>query len=243
MPSVAAVLAIDREQMILSHMPQVKLIAKSFYRRCPPGVLLEDLVSVGTVGLIQAVDRFDPDRNLKLKTIAEHRIRGAMLDYLRQIDPLPRTIRQFARQRDEALRRVENRLGRVPSDDEVAAELEVPLPKYRLMILAIHASSTVSLDTVARPDNQPFQVPGPPIRMEDVDSIRRLRVAIGNLSGREARVAMAICEGQSPRELASQLGVSESYVTLLKARAIRQLRVSLPIPVVPRRIGDRTCSE
>jgi RNA polymerase sigma factor for flagellar operon FliA len=93
------------------------------------------------------VDRFDPSRNLKLKTIAEHRIRGAMLDYLRQLDPLPRAVRQFARRREEALRRMEERLARVPSDDEIAIELGVPLAKYRRLILAIRASSTVSLDT------------------------------------------------------------------------------------------------
>jgi len=117
MSCIAAAAYLDREQMIVSHLPQVKLIAQSFRQRCPPEVLLEDLVSVGTIGLIHAVDRFDPSRNLKLKTIAEHRIRGAMLDYLRQLDPLPRTIRQFARQREEALSRMEERRDRVPSDD------------------------------------------------------------------------------------------------------------------------------
>ena len=88
-----------REELILSHMPQVKLIAHRLHRRCPQ-VEFDDLMSVGTIGLIQAVDRFDPDRHLKLKTLAEHRIRGALLDYLRHIDPLPRSVRRFQKQRD-----------------------------------------------------------------------------------------------------------------------------------------------
>ena len=88
-----------REELILSHMPQVKLLAHRLHRRCPQ-VEFDDLISVGTIGLIQAVDRFDPDRHLKLKTLAEHRIRGALLDYLRRIDPLPRSVRRFQKQRD-----------------------------------------------------------------------------------------------------------------------------------------------
>jgi RNA polymerase sigma factor (sigma-70 family) len=89
----------NREELILSHMPQVRLLARRLHRRCPQ-VELDDLISTGTIGLIRAIDRFDPNRNLKLKTLAEHRIRGAMLDYLRHIDPLPRSVRRFQKQRD-----------------------------------------------------------------------------------------------------------------------------------------------
>ena len=74
----------NRDQIILDHLPQVELLARRLHRRCPQ-VELDDLISAGTVGLIQAVDRFDPSRNLKLKTLAEHRISGALLDYLRQV--------------------------------------------------------------------------------------------------------------------------------------------------------------
>lgn len=78
-----------REETILAHLPQVELLARRLHRRCPQ-VELEDLISEGTIGLIKAVDRFDPSRDLKVKAYAEHRIRGALLDYLRRIDPLPR---------------------------------------------------------------------------------------------------------------------------------------------------------
>jgi RNA polymerase sigma factor for flagellar operon FliA len=88
-----------REEPILSHMPQVKLLAQRLHGRCHQ-TEFDDLMSVTTIGLIQAVDRFDPNRHLKLKTLAEHRIRGALLDYLRHIDPLPRSVRCFQKQRD-----------------------------------------------------------------------------------------------------------------------------------------------
>jgi RNA polymerase sigma factor (sigma-70 family) len=88
--------------MIIDHLPQVELLARRVHRRCPQ-VELDDLISAGTVGLIRAVDRFDPTRNLKLKTLAEHRIQGALLDYLRQLDPLPRAVREFQKRRDAVL--------------------------------------------------------------------------------------------------------------------------------------------
>jgi len=91
-----------REELIVSHLPQVELLARRLHHRCPQ-VELEDLISAGTIGLIQAVDRFDPKRNVKLNTLAEHRISGAMLDYLRRIDPLSRDVRRFQKQRDAIL--------------------------------------------------------------------------------------------------------------------------------------------
>ena len=92
----------ERESMILERMPQVEYLARRLHRRCPQ-VELDDLISAGVIGLIQAVDRFDPARNLKLKTFAEHRISGALLDYLRHVDPLPRSVRRFQKQRDVLL--------------------------------------------------------------------------------------------------------------------------------------------
>jgi RNA polymerase sigma factor for flagellar operon FliA len=88
-----------REELTISHMPRLKLLARRLHRRCPQ-VGFDNLMSTGTIGLIQAVDRFDTKRNLKVKTLAEYRIRGAMLDYLRHIDPLPRSVRCFQKQRD-----------------------------------------------------------------------------------------------------------------------------------------------
>jgi len=132
-----------REELILSHMPQVKLLAHRLHRRCPQ-VEFDDLMSVGTIGLIQAVDRFDPHRHLKLKTLAEHRIRGALLDYLRRIDPLPRSVRRFQKQRDAVVNEF-SVAGKVPSDTSIAEALGVSTMKYRTLSRMITAAEPISI--------------------------------------------------------------------------------------------------
>jgi len=132
-----------REELILTHMPQVKLFAQRLYRRCPQAEL-DDLMSVATIGLIQAVDRFDPDRHLKLKTLAEHRIRGALLDYLRHIDPLPRSVRRFQKQRDAVIDEF-SVAGRVPSDANLAEALGVSTSKYITLSRMITAAEPISI--------------------------------------------------------------------------------------------------
>lgn len=132
-----------REELILSHMPQVKLLARRLHRRCPQ-VEFDDLMSVGTIGLIQAVDRFDPDRHLKLKTLAEHRIRGALLDYLRRIDPLPRSVRRFQKQRDAVINEF-SVAGNAPSDASIAEALGVSTTKHKMLSRMITAAEPISI--------------------------------------------------------------------------------------------------
>ena len=132
-----------REALILDHMPQVELLARRLHRRCPH-VELDDLISAGTVGLIQAVDRFDPSRNLKLRTLADHRIRGAMLDYLRQIDPLPRNARRFQKQRDAVMAEFA-RVGETPTYEQIAQALGVSTRRFVRLSVMITASETISL--------------------------------------------------------------------------------------------------
>lgn len=131
----------DREALILSHLPQVELLARRQHRKRPQ-IELDDLISAGTIGLIQAVDRYDPSRNLKLKTFAEHRIRGAMLDYLRQLGPLPRTVREFQKRRD----RVVQILPATSTCEEVAQSLGLPKAKYLRLCLIVTASETISIE-------------------------------------------------------------------------------------------------
>lgn len=132
----------NRDQLILDHLPQVELLARKLHRRCPQ-VELDDLISAGTIGLISAVDRFDPVRNCKLKTLAEHRIRGAMLDYLRQLDPLPRAVRQFQKRRDAVTTPSEN-----PTPDELATILGLPTRKAIQWSRIVRASKTIPFETL-----------------------------------------------------------------------------------------------
>lgn len=128
-----------REDLILSHMRQVKLLARCLHRRCPQ-VELDDLISAGTIDLIQAVDRFDPSRNLKLKTLAEHRINGALLDYLRHIDP-PERRSSFPK----TARRCDRTVVGGRRDSGIAQALGVSLSKYVTLSRMIAASEPISI--------------------------------------------------------------------------------------------------
>jgi RNA polymerase sigma factor FliA len=145
----------QREELILAHLPQVRLLALRMRRRCPRYVEIDDLVSAGVVGLIQAVDRFQPEHQCQLKTLAEHHIRGAILDYLRLLDPLPRSVRRLVRERDEVAARIERHLGRPPQEAELAEALGLSIERYRRLALAVRASQTLSLDAMEESE-RPF---------------------------------------------------------------------------------------
>lgn len=199
MSVVSTAAAIDREQTILTHMAQVRLLAFRAYQRCPSEVELDDLISAGRVGLLQAVERFEPGRNLKLKTLAEHRIRGAILDYLRGLDPMPRAARQFQRQREEASLILESRLERRPSESETANVLGCSLKRYRQVTLVVRAASVISLDSPTDERTRPLQVATPePSEPEDDRLAQRLQVAIARLPRRERAIIRAFLRGQTP---------------------------------------------
>ena len=146
MPTSQKLSTAEREALILSHLPQVDLLARRQHRRWPQ-IELDDLISDGTIGLIQAVDRYDPSRNLKLKTFAEHRIHGALMDYLRQLDPLPRTLREFQKKRDAATQHLSE-----PATCEQAAQLlGLSTVKYVRLCLIVTASETISIGDAPLP--------------------------------------------------------------------------------------------
>src|SRR5580658_11164329 len=129
----------EREQLILEHLPQVRLVARKIHERLPDSVTLDDLLSAGVVGLIHAIDNFDPDQNVKLRTYAEYRIRGAILDSLRASDWAPRMKRKLARTLEAGLARAEQRWGRAPEEAEIAAELNMPVEEYRTKLSEVAA--------------------------------------------------------------------------------------------------------
>src|ERR1043166_3504985 len=113
----------ERERLILEHLPQVRLIARRIQERLPENICLEDLISTGVIVLISAIDNFDPEHGVKLKTYAEYKIRGAILDSLRGLDWAPRQRRRQAKQIEAAIAIVEQQQQRTPSEDEIAAQL------------------------------------------------------------------------------------------------------------------------
>src|SRR3954467_8704381 len=126
-----------REELILEHLPQVRLIARRIQERLPENITLDDLVSTGVIGLISAIDHFDPTQNVKLKTYAEYKIRGAILDSLRGLDWAPRQKRKKAKQIEAAIAAAEQRLQGAPVEEEIAEQLALTVDEYRLWLVEI----------------------------------------------------------------------------------------------------------
>jgi len=203
---------------IIERLPQVRLIAAQIHRRCPSQVLLEDLVSAGIMGLVQASNRFDPTRNLKFKTLAEHRIRGAMLDYLRNVDPLPRAVRRFVRQREAILPRLQSNA----SEDEIAAAMGIPIQRYRRLSQMARSTDPEQRDASARLADSTPAAYTLTLRREVSDAIDRL-------PERERRVMLALREGHSVREISRDLEVTPGRVSQLQQQALITLRIALGV--------------
>jgi RNA polymerase sigma factor for flagellar operon FliA len=227
MSSVATLASHEREQMILEHLSQVNLLARRVHRRCPQGVELDDLISAGTIGLVKAVDRYDP-RRCKLSTLAEHRINGAILDYLRQLDPLPRNIRQLHKRSEAVAVELENQLRRTPSESEIAKRIGITPGSLARVREVVHAANVVSLDALP---TAVAEIGGTPVDVADgldyaarMDSVRK---AVQRLPRAERTVIQGLVAGESLREIAASLGAGPSRVSQLKSSAIVSLREAL----------------
>src|SRR5690349_11555004 len=136
----------ERERLILDHLPQVRLIARRIQERLPDSVSLDDLVSTGVIGLIAAIDHFDPTQNVKLKTYAEYKIRGAILDSLRGLDWAPRQKRRQAKQIEAAITAAEQRLHRAPTEEEISVQLGITIDEYHEWLVEIRGLNIGSLE-------------------------------------------------------------------------------------------------
>jgi RNA polymerase sigma factor FliA len=226
-----------REQLILQYSPLVKYVMGRLAISLPAILDYEDILSFGTIGLIEAVERFDHTKGVKFETYAIARIRGAIIDALRSLDRLPRSVRQKAREANEAILRLTNELGRDPTDEEVAAALNVGADAYRKT--QVDSSwITVSLDTlgmtdgeddtggamaVADPDGEDFSAD-----LERQELIGDLADAIRDLPDREQLIlSLYYKEELTMREVSEVLGISESRVCQLHARALTRLRTGV----------------
>src|SRR5579864_3708931 len=151
-PQAVRLSAGEREQLILDHLPQVRLIARRIHDRLPDSVSLDDLVSTGVIGLIAAIDRFDPTQNVKLKTYAEYKIRGAILGSLRGLDWAPRQQRRRAKQIEAAINSAEQRLHRTPTEEEIAAELGQTVTQYHAWLVDSRGLNLGSLENASGDD-------------------------------------------------------------------------------------------
>lgn len=221
-----------REQLILQYAPLVKYVIGKLRINLPAGLDYEDILSYGTIGLIEAVERFNPAMGVKFETYAISRVRGAILDTLRSHDRLPRSVRRKARDADAAFARLVTALGRIPTDLEVSAELGIPLKRY-LQDKADISRVAISLDSSSRVDEGEIQIVDPDAgdvgdAMAHSELVDDLAGAIRTLPQRDQiLLACYYQEELTMREISKVLGVSESRVCQLHTRALAHLRVAL----------------
>lgn len=217
---------------VLEHAPLVKRIAYHFMARLPASVQVDDLIQVGLIGLMDAVENFDDTQGAQFETYAAQRIRGAILDELRQADWLPRSVRRNMRQIEAANSRLEQTLGRTPSEQELADALDLPLGQYQQQLADARGAQLLYYEDFQERDEAHFldgyasaDQPTPASVLEDARFRENLIQAIDNLPERE-RLIMGLYYEQelNLKEIGEVLGVSESRVCQLHSQAVARLR-------------------
>jgi RNA polymerase sigma factor FliA len=223
----------EREMLIVEHLPQVRIVARRIHERLPDSVSIDDLISNGTLGLINAIDNFDASQNVKLKTYAEYRIRGAILDGLRTLDWAPRQKRRMGKQIEAAIARAQQRLGRAPAEEEIAAELGIPLEEYREWVVNTEGLQVADLE-VAGSGEDGFSLlkfaandasQSPATLLERAELERIVASAIENMPKTERTVlSLYYFEEMNLREIAQIMDLHLSRISQLKTQAILRLR-------------------
>jgi len=225
--------AAAREQLILEHLPQVRWIATRIHERLPNNTSLEDLISVGIVGLINAIDSFDPSFNVQLKTYAEHRIRGAILDSIRGLDGIAPHKRKRMKLMQGAIAKLEQTLQRAPEEEEIAAELKMSVEQYREELLELRAISIGSLDAPARAGSSKTLIQyvadeddRTPARLLERRELEKLIQEGLERMPKTERIVLDLYyrQGQNIREIAPVLDLHITRISQLKAQAVMRLR-------------------
>ncbi len=222
-----------RERLILEHLPQVHLIARRFHERVPGSVCLDDLISTGIMGLISAVNNYDLRQNTKLKTYAEYKIRGAILDSLRGMDWASRHRRKKAKDIEAAIQTAQQKLQDVPTEEQIAAEMGMTLEEYRGRLVEIQGLDLESLEVTTSPSGHQTLmslVPDPEENLpstllERAELERLLARSIEEMPEKEKTVlSLYFQEELTLREIAEVMGIHISRVVELKSNAILRLR-------------------
>jgi RNA polymerase sigma factor FliA len=228
-----------RDRLILTYAPLVKFVAGRVGASLPAHVDEQDLVSYGLLGLIGAIERFDPSREIKFETFAMARIRGAIIDELRSLDWVPRSVRTRARQIERAIAALEKELMRAPTDEEIAKKLGVSEGELDDSLLEISRSSVAALDELWSPSAGGDSIalidtiedeagPDPEFSLEQTEVKEALAEAISDLPEREKLVVtLYYYEELTLREIGEVLGVTESRVSQLHTKAILRMKAHL----------------
>lgn len=228
-----------RDKLLTDYLPLVKNVAGRMAAGFPKSVELNDLINTGVIGLIEAFNNFDPGRGVKFETFAVPRIRGAILDELRALDWVPRSTRAKARNIDRALMKLENELGRGPSENELAKRLSISVNELFSARKDVNVSALLSLDELICREDDNRQVP----RIETIENTTTIDVlndmektelrvfvidAISSLTEQERLVvSLYYYEELTLKEIGDIMLISESRVSQIHTRAVTRLRNSI----------------
>jgi len=226
----------SKEEALVSEMlPEVKRIARSIHDRLPQSVSLDDLSQAGVIGLLDAAKKYKPSKNVPFKAYARVRVRGAIIDSLRQDDWGPRSLRSQARRIRESVCELQSRLGREPEETEIAEEIGLSLEKYQKVVSEIRGLSVSSMCVSNPTDETETEIQAPAAPEDDPFyqcSRSELRNIIANalatLSEKERKVvALYYYEERNMRDIGASVGVVESRVSQLHSQALEKLRSRL----------------
>ncbi len=231
-----AMSATEREQLLIEHLPTVRYLARRIHERLPQHVELDDLVSAGMVGLIDAFSKFDYNKKVQFKSYAQFRVRGAILDSLRTLDWSPRELRRKGRAVEEAIRAVTQRLGKAPAEGEIATQMGISLSDYQTLLGDLKGLEIGSLHMERSEDSGDEElayIPGAPeddplFRCLKGEMKQRLADAIEDLPEKERMVlTLYYYEELTMKEIGLTLGVVESRVSQIHSSAVVRLRSAL----------------
>lgn len=228
----------QKNQLIEEYAPLIKYIAQKIAVRLPSNIELDDLISAGVIGLMDAIDKYDPSRDNKFKTYAEFRIRGAILDELRAQDWVPRSIRDKAKMLDRTMANLENELNRAPTDEETAKALNVSVDEFHDLVNQVRPVSLLSIDdsqTFSNTDKKSIlnilegSATHNPFNQLNVKAVKEVVAqAIEELPERQRLVlSLYYYEDLNLKEIGEVLRVTESRVSQLHAQAVQRLRAKL----------------
>ena len=229
----------NREEVIIRYSPMIKYVANRIAMRLPPHIEVDDLISVGVLGLMDAISKYDSSRGAKFKTYAEFRVRGAILDELRAMDWVPRSIRQKASSVDKVVQSLQVKLSRSPEDEEVAKEMGVSLEQFHATLNETKSIPVFSLDDlgIAKDSGEQQSLldclagkadadPQTQIRLTELKEI--IAKAIDTLPEKERlMVSLYYYEELTMKEIGAVLEITESRVSQIHSKAVYRLRTKL----------------
>ncbi len=228
----------QKEELIREYAPLIKFVAQKIAVRLPPNIELDDLISAGSIGLMDAIDKWDPNRDNKFKTYAEFRIRGAILDELRSQDWVPRSVRDKSKALDRTIAHLEIEIGRAPTDEELSTRLNMSMHEFHDLVNQVRPVSLLSIDdqpTFSDSDKKSIAnllegaKSGNPFNQLNLKVVKDVVAkAIEELPERQRLVlSLYYFEDLNLKEIGQVLNVTESRVSQLHAQAVIRLRSKL----------------